>query len=270
MRPAPAPSDFDDFAIRLDERALPRRPTVRPARSLPWLRMGLVSAASIAALSYLAQGNAPQAPDPPLPARTPAALTAPAAAWHAIPSPAPFYALDAPALAGISSALQARRTARGAREDTLTVGSLADERAPHLRLVLLRTVGGEGSAPASLFVDLVRRAADAGVGVSRSGRAAALKTKLGPLEVAPVELAGEAPRACLGFRGQHADVGLRVAGWYCGPAAAPATPDSLACLVDALSLAPTAADPPLKVIFGQAERRQACGEVRIAQTPTRL
>jgi hypothetical protein len=249
---------------------LPRRATsVRGPGELPWLRMVIVSAVSVAALAYLAEREAPQRPrGRALPERPPVALRAPVPSWQQVPNAAPIFAVDAPALKGQPATLEVRATRRGAREDVLGFGAFADATIPFVRLVVTRSPG-DAPPPSSLFVDLVRRAAEAGMAVTRSAPGAALATKFGVFEATPIVLGAEVPRACIGFRGQHADVAFRVLGWFCGSGAAPATREALVCIVDGLSLADSAADPALTVMFAHAERRRECRELRIAETRKR-
>jgi hypothetical protein len=135
------------------------------------------------------------------------------------------------------------------REDAAVVGALG-EAGPHLRLVLRR---GPVLPPSSFFVDLARRAGEVGLSVARSGRAEGVPTKLGPADAAEAVLVGAVGRTCLAFRFEGREVGWSAAGWLCGPAGRPATGERLACLLDRLTLAPTANDPALAAFF--AEKR---------------
>lgn len=252
------------------EARLPRRAApVRGPGDLPWLRMVVVSAVSVAALAYLAAQDGPPRPrGRVLPERPPVALRAPVASWQPVSNAAPLFAVDAPALKSQPATVEIRATRRGAREDVLNSGGLGDATVPFLRLVVTRSPG-DAPSPSSLFVDLVRRAAETGMAVTRSAPGAPLATKFGVFEATPIALAADAPRACLGFRGQHADVSFRVLGWFCGSAAAPATHEGLVCIVDGLRLADTGADPALTVMFTQAERRRECRDLRLAETRKR-
>ena len=264
-----SPVSQDGLPIRM-EAGLPRRAArARRAGELPWLRMAVVSAVSVAALAYLAEQDGPEGvPSRPLPARPPPALSAPAASWQPVPNAPSLFALDAPQLKGQPAVVEVRSTRRGAREDLLEFGRFADATTPFVRLVVTRSPG-EAAPPSSLFVDLARRAAEAGMAVTRSAPGAALATKFGAFEATPIALAAEGSRACIGFRGQHADVSFRVLGWFCGSAAAPATREALVCIVDGLGLADGPADPALKVMFAQAERRRECRDLRLVETAKR-
>src|SRR6185436_6502652 len=71
-------------------------------------------------------------------------------------------------------------------EDKLVYGVFeADE--PYLRLAVFRGPD-EAGAPRSFFIDLARRAGEAGLGVIRTARPATMATKLGTLEAAEIVL----------------------------------------------------------------------------------
>lgn len=258
MSPAASPSldDARRVEIRTD-RPLPRAgrplPGARPvpkrrgpagALRLPFGRTAIASALIIGVLAAFAGEEADRAAvrlPPPVPA--PAAAAPPP--WRPLPQAAPLYDLD-------GARFSARLHAELGREDIGALGAFGED-GPHLHLAVGRS---PARAPTSLFVDLARRAGGVGIGVARVGRAEAVGTKFGPLEVAGAELAGERTRACLAFRSPEGEIGLRLAGWLCGAAEHPARPERLACLLDGLALAPAADDPALRVLFAQAEGRR--------------
>lgn len=261
FRPDPA-----SFEIRVEPRIAPgsRERPRRARRPLPWLRLSLASGAIIAGLSALAVRRLPPEPPPPLPdlaeampAERAVALQAPPPAWtHLAGAPSP-YAVDSPLLYGLDTTTEARRHRSGGREDGLVIGSPgADE--PHLRLTVSRLSREVTGAPASLFVEVARRAAEVELAVTRVGRAAALATKFGTLEAAEMGLEAGRSRSCLAFRFQHGEADLRLFGWYCGASASPATRGDLACLIDSVSLTPAADDMAIRVLFAGAERHRVC------------
>src|SRR4051794_18051164 len=128
-----------------------------PRGGLFWLRTTLGSAAIVLALALLAH-EPPQEPAPrPVPA---AILVAPPPAWQPLADAKPRYVVDAPALKGLAQGFEARRHANGGREDKLVYGVFeADE--PYLRLAVFRGPD-EAGAPRSFFIDLARRAGEAG------------------------------------------------------------------------------------------------------------
>jgi hypothetical protein len=228
------------------------------ARRLPWFRIALGSVAIVAGLAHLAQkatverrGAADEGPRAGI-------LAAPPPEWRPIDQPLPAYRLDSPELGGLSRSLQARRHISGGREDTLRLGAF-DEPAAHLHLVAARVDRAQPTS--TFFVDLVRQAASAGLGVARSAQPSSVATKLGPIETAEVVLAGASERACLAFRHERADPGFRLSGWLCGAGGIPVEPARLACLVDRLAVLPDAEDDALKALFAEAEgrRSEACG-----------
>jgi hypothetical protein len=106
------------------------------------------------------------------------------------------------------------------------------------------------------YVDLVRRAAAAGLAVVRSGQSAPVATKFGLVEVAPVTLSEGVEQACLAFRFTHPELSFGFQGWLCGAEIRPVAPDQLACFIDRVTLLNGAEDSALKVLFAQAERRR--------------
>src|SRR3954471_909891 len=178
-----------------------------PRGGLFWLRTTLGSAAIVLALALLAH-EPPQEPAPrPVPT---AVLVAPPPAWQRLADAKPRYALDAPGLQGLAQGFEARRHANGGREDKLVYGVFeADE--PYLRLAVFRGPD-EAGAPRGFFIDLARRAGEAGLGVMRTARPATVATKLGTLEAAEIVLADGLERPCQAFRLRR-EAGLSRQGW---------------------------------------------------------
>jgi hypothetical protein len=237
--------DEEDLADWVDE-----RPSRRVRRKRPsWLRVILMSSCSIAGLAYLALQQEP--------ARRPAGrkeipssvLVAPAPAWRpATPSPA-LYAL---AGASGSVATEARQHTDGAREDTLVLGRFGDFRYAQVSLVQ-----GMPETAGSFYIDIVRRAARAGLAVAHQGQGRTVPTKFGTVEAAPLTLAARGEQACQAFRFADGEADFSFQGWFCGSSA----PDDaqLACFIDGITLA-GAASPSLKAFFARAERSrtEAC------------
>lgn len=256
MAPAATSSSPTSFDLAVEPR--PVRAAGRARRwRLPWIRLGLVGTAAACALPYFTKPprEAPRlvidSPEPE--------LSAPPAPWRMLEGAVPSYALVLPASADRPVAFEARRSRSGAREDIFDAGAFAVPSSPVLRLGLTRFA--ESPKPASsFFVDLVRQAAQAGLGVVRSGLPAAVATKFGAVEVADVVLAGARERACLGFRFLHPQIGFRLSGWACGTDTDIVDRSRLACLIDGIRLAPGTADGPLDVLFAEAEgqRGETC------------
>ncbi|MFD0460725.1 hypothetical protein ACFQY9_01270 [Microvirga aerilata] len=172
--------DEDDAFDMVDE-----RPSRRLRRTrLPWLRIVLMSACSIAGLAYLAleqertarpAGRAKAVPS--------SVLVTPAPAWKPLaPSPGVY------ALAGASGSVtsEARQHTSGAREDTVALGRFGDYRYAQLALVQ-----GTTEAAGSFYVDTVRHAARAGLAVAHQGQGRMVATKFGSVEAAPMTLSGK-------------------------------------------------------------------------------
>ncbi len=90
---------------------------------------------------------------------------------------------------------------RGQREDSVSQGSFDAIEAPWL-LVTATDPGTARAEPApSLFVTLVRRAADGrGLAVTRTGERGVVATRYGSFETVEAVLSGDGARTCTGFR----------------------------------------------------------------------
>jgi hypothetical protein len=238
--------DAPDFS---DERG----PT-RARRPLPWLRTILLSSLSITALVYLAQQREPHGP-PGKPQAVPSSvMIAPLPVWEPLPSSPPLYGIEGRVE---PVGIEAREHMSGGREDTLTFGAFGDPGYGRISLVQ-----GFTEPPRSFFVDIVRRAAEAGLSVTRNAQSGPVPTKFGPMEASAVTLAGAADQNCQAFRFADPEASFAFQGWLCGSEAQPVEPGHLACLIDRLALGPTD-NPTVKAIFARAEgqRLQGCGPV---------
>ncbi|MEE1656630.1 hypothetical protein VB618_10500 [Microvirga sp. CF3062] len=239
--------DEEDLADWVDERPARRLKRRRPS----WLRVALMSVGSIAGLAYLALQLEPSGRPAERSKEVPSSvLVTPAPAWKPVSaSPAPY------ALAGASApiAMEARQHTNGAREDTLVLGRFGDFRYAQVSLMQ-----GAPETAGSFYIDIVRRAARAGLAVAHQGLGRTVSTKFGSLEAAPLTLAANGEQACQAFRFADADADFSFQGWLCGSSA----PDDaqLACFIDGITPA-AAASPPLKALFVRAERSrsEACG-----------
>ncbi len=228
----------------------------------------LVVALLIAVAIAPAPGGDPAAVPAPLASEIIATVTGPRQAGEAADPPPPggvwlrvdrpiatfgFAGPDFEKLPGLYAA--ARHTGGGGRDDVLLFGRF-DGDGPHLRLSVYRP-GVEAALPASFFVDLARRASEAGLAVRRSMVATPLPTKFGPFEAAEALLAGPAgDRACLAFRLLSEEPRLRLAGWTCGAPARPAERAALACLIDRFALLMPGDERALRSFFASAEGRR--------------
>jgi hypothetical protein len=222
------------------------------------MRAALGCAAAVAALVLLARESIREdaAPAAIRPVK-PAVLVAPAAVWHAVADPESRFTVDLPELKQLPKVTGARLHANGGREDKLIYGIFESER-PYLRVALFDGPP-ENDRPGSFFLDLARRAGEAGLGVVRSGRTSTAETKLGPIEFAEVVLADGLERTCLAFRLANV-AGFSAHGWHCAGAEPQQRADP-ACLIDRLAVLPNADDGRLKALFREADRRRdpGCG-----------
>lgn len=213
-----------------------------------------------------------------VPAPTPAidALASAPAIWTNHARPDPIFQLRAPELHGLPTIYTARSHGSGGQEDALVFGNFASE-ALHMRLAVYR-MGNEAAAPSTFFVDLVRRAADAGVSVVRNDLPATQPTKFGPAEVAGAVLSsGGVERECTAFRIREGDNPVEVSGWMCN--STPVARETLGCIIDDLILdtailetvttQPEQQKAALVTLFDQSASRlrQECGSVPLPVGP---
>jgi len=177
-------------------------------------------------------------------------------AWVPVSRPMPMFALDGVALGREARSLEARRhTTGGGREELHLLGTPG---APggQARILLYRP-GSESPAPGTFYLDLARRAAEAGLPVARSAMPVPMLTKFGPAETADVVLGTDATaQACLAFRLIAEDTELRISGWACGSSERPLDRLWLACTLDRLDLLGSGDDRSLRAWFSRAERNR--------------
>jgi hypothetical protein len=220
-------------------------------RRLAWFRVTLMSSLIVATLAYFAPRDGMEKKPASQREGVPVSvLIAPAPMWNPLPQAAALYTFEKSTLPVTA---EARQHTNGAREDTLMLGRFGDAR--HARITLLQ---GSTEPARSFFIDIVRRAAQAGLAVSRNAQSRMVATKFGPLEAAAITLTGQREQDCQAFRFPHNEAGFGFEGWLCG--ATPVDETQLACFVDGLSLA-GAASSSMKAVFARAEgnRIEACG-----------
>ncbi len=188
-------------------------------------------------------------------------------AWIDVRRPIQSFNLDAPEFPRLTLTYEARRhRTGGGRQDILTLGTL-DGQAPYFRLMLYR-VGSEPVENATLFVDLVRTAATAGLSITRSLAPEDLATRFGDFETMDLDLAAAraAPTQCLGFRKTALEGSFRMSGFACGAPTKPLSRIALACLLDRLELAAAGGDRPLAGFFAsnQLWRDPVCAGTGLA------
>ncbi|MEZ0168941.1 hypothetical protein [Microvirga sp. TS319] len=246
MARAGSPAWNEDEAF-FDERPA-RRARRRPTR---WFRVTLMSGLIIAGLVYFARQKNDEARVSARGSASPSVLVAPAPAWTPLaPAPA-LYALEK---ATGALTIEARQNASGAREDILILGRFGN--APYARLTLVQ---GSAEPPRSFFVDVARRAAQAGLAVSRLAQSRMVATKFGPVEAAVVTLVGSREQECQALRFSDGDSGFGFQGWLCDGQAGAPDDAQLACLIDGIALS-GAGSPSLKALFLRVDRNrtEAC------------
>ncbi|MGO4572043.1 hypothetical protein [Microvirga sp. 2TAF3] len=234
--------DEDDMLDLLDE-----RPVARARKPLPWLRMFLLSGFSIAALVYFARQDERPMPLSGGPKPVPASvLIAPPPIWTPIVPANALYGIEK-GFAPVT--LEARQHSAGGREDTLVLGAFGDIR--HGRISLVQGITETGKR--SFFVDIVRRAADAGLSITRNAQSRMVMTKFGPVEAAAMTLAGRSEQNCQAFRFADPETSFGFQGWLCGADVQPVDENHLACFIDRVTLA-GGDNAVLRTLFARAER----------------
>jgi hypothetical protein len=263
----------DGLAPRPDRqrRSAKKNGTSGVKAACPWLRLSLGCGAAVTVLAYIIERQ-DVPPEPAGVLAPPSPASAPPPPWTPVPRPLPIYGIDAPHLKALPFAFAARRDAAGAREDTLAFGAFDRQAEPHLRVILHRSPHPEPPEP-SLFLDLARRASEAGLAVVRSTPAEGLATKFGVMEASETTLSESSEsseRACLAFRFAHQDIGFRAAGWMCPPQGQAMDRQELACTLERLSLIEAGNDETLKLLFAHADRQRidGCSPALSAAEPT--
>ncbi|RFB79284.1 hypothetical protein [Methylovirgula sp. 4M-Z18] len=143
-------------------------------------------------------------------------------------------------------------TASGGRMDTLSLGRFGAADG-YSRLTVYRP-GDEALPTSSLFVDMARRASDAGFAVLRDAVPFAFQTRFGAFEAAEIMVSdGKVNTSCLGFRRAAVGEPVLIDGFTCGDQ----TPDAArtACLIDGLRLASADEDPTLQAFFAPSTQQ---------------
>lgn len=141
-----------------------------------------------------------------------------------------------------------RHASGGGRDDALIIGD-PGQAGPLLRLSLYRP-GSEPQPGGSFFVDVARRAGEAGMWVERFAPLPTLETRLGPVDIAVARLGGPSgARSCLTFKQMRAQPDLRLSGWVCLDGAAPPAPEAAACIIDAVRWQREQDEPQIAALF---------------------
>ena len=255
-------------AIKPREAArLARIESLSGRRSAPWaspllLGAALISCCATALLLLPARGGATMPEEPKIVARETAPAARETLSFVPIARPARLFALDFAELAKAGESYDALRSAVGdGREDRLQFGAAAHVHEPFMQIAVYRT-GIEAVDPAPFFVDVSRRAAAAGLAVSKATPGEPMPSKFGEMENAEVKLSMDGvERSCVAFRRAVPGEALRLSGWYCPPAGELAPRAGLSCLVDRLELSAASEDKVLRDGFAAARARGTdCGK----------
>jgi hypothetical protein len=159
---------------------------------------------------------------------------------------------------------------RGARDDILTIGEFAGGGA-FLRLAV-QQVDGEKLPNSDFYLDVSRRASQAGLAVARIGPPSPLRTRFGAFDAADILLAQGGPeamspaavsaaseRACVVARMINSKLSLEIVGLACGAPAKPIDRRTFGCILDRLDHRTGSNYEALEQFFASAELRRAQG-----------
>lgn len=190
---------------------------------------------------------------------------APAPAWFEDAQGARLFAMQPNAFGAAPAFHHARRQATGpGRIEQLAFGS-PDPGSPHLRLSLFRA-GEEAGASVSFWLEMARRAGEAGLSLERAAAVPDVApTRLGAFHVGALRVRGaEGARTCLGFRHEASAPLLVISGLGCMDAGERETRDALVCALEGLTIADRSADPAAAAFFARARSRAPECRARVA------
>jgi hypothetical protein len=191
--------------------------------------------------------------------------------WIETPRPQPAFAMTAGDFAASDPHYLIRRHPDGGgRKDVLTWGTaIGAER--YLRIEIYRP-GAEHDNAAEPDPDTVARLGEVAL-PGEAKTAGSLPTKLGAFSVVELGSDAQTNRRCLGAVRSFPELPLRIAGWHCDSAPAPAIRATIDCALDQLSLLTAGGDVRLAGLFARADQKRTfCGDKRpslsIAPKPT--
>ena len=174
-------------------------------------------------------------------------------AWQAVERPIPAFAAPSPDLAEKTAAYEILRHAEGGRKDVMK-WSDAGVAMPWAEIEIYRaSTELVGFAPATLEIG----ARTALWNVRKLQADGVIDSKFGPVSLVAfsTEAAGKALN-CTGFARSFDDPALQISGWTCGGAAQPAGRQSVACLLNRLTLLAAGSDPKLAELFARSELKR--------------
>lgn len=190
---------------------------------------------------------------------------APVPAWIEDVEGARLFVMQANAFGAAPAFHRTRRQTTGpGRIEQLAFGS-PDPGSPHLRLSLFRA-GEEAGASVSFWLEMARRAGEAGLSLERAPAVPDLApTRLGPFHVGALRVRGaEGARMCLGFRLEASAPLLVISGLACADASEREARDALVCALEGLAIADPAADREAAAFFARARSRAPECRARVA------
>lgn len=183
------------------------------------------------------------------------------ASWSLAPRSHPAFAVSQIDLTGHAETYDIVRSSAGGRKDVLR-WTAPGERRPAAELEIYRQGAEAAAAPpaaeiaARMDPDSTREIEAAGV----------IDSKFGPVMLLRLPDPAGNGSSCLGFLKSIEHPGLRISGWSCQGATAPAKRAAIGCMLNRLVLLNAGNDPKLADLFARAElRRTGCGSAA-AQT----
>ncbi len=174
-------------------------------------------------------------------------------AWQGVERPIPAFAAPSPDLAEKTATYEILRHAEGGRKDVMK-WSDAGVAMPWAEIEIYRaSAESVGFAPATFEIG----ARTALWNVRKLQADGVIDSKFGPVSLVAfsTEAAGKTLN-CTGFARSFDDPALQISGWTCGGAAQPAGRQSVACLLNRLTLLAAGSDPKLAELFARSELKR--------------
>ena len=173
--------------------------------------------------------------------------------WTPAVRPQPAYAAPVADFSGRSESYEILRHAEGGRKDILRWSAAAAE-APLSQLELYRP-GTELVAFAPPAAEVAARATFGRADTVQA--AGVIETKFGPVALLrfSTEVSGK-PRPCIGFAHSFDAPRLQISGWTCQGDTTQVQRQSIACVLDRLTMLSAGNDPKVAELFARAELRR--------------
>jgi hypothetical protein len=184
--------------------------------------------------------------------------------WTPAVRPQPGFAAPVADFSGRSESYEILRHAEGGRKDILRWSAALAE-APLSQLELYRP-GAELVAFAPPAAEIAARATFGRTDAVQA--AGVIETKFGPVALVRFsrEVSGK-PHPCIGFAHSFDAPRLQISGWTCQGQTTQVQRQSIACVLDRLTMLSAGNDPKVAELFARAElRRTGCGHAPPAST----